>query len=211
MNNFKDNKTYVFSGAGCIIFEDINTLNDTTDIKDNTIIILFKDYTKTYADPGGLYEKKHGYIENTAITELKEESKNTIVLKNINYSNYIDAKYKNHVYRSFLLQINGIEESKFHHNKDIIDKYENVPDCWNETHNIKKFYMKDLKKNIIIKKSKYCPDIYGENHRIRRRTRELIKLTNKIKIKIKTIRTKLTDNKDNKKDFLKKTKSYLQY
>ena len=210
MGDSYSEKSKVFSGAGCMIFEDKYKLTNTTDINDNTILILLKDYTKTYSEPGGEYEEKHKTIEKTALTELREETKNMIVLNKISFFFFFDSKHKGKIYRCFLIQINNLDLNIFKQNKKIIENYRKVPNYWKETKSIKKFYMKNIKENIYLKNLKYCQDINGKYYRLRRRARELIKSIFQQKLNIKKINTKLILNQNEKKKFLNNTKSYIQ-
>merc|ERR1711991_113914 len=121
----------IFSGAGVLLLEKINN---------RWALILIEDHTKTYSDSGGNYESKHNNLKETAIEELREESRNLIHIKNPEILiNYVDTYYQgnNTFYRSYILNIDDINENEFLNNVNIIDNSINdVPMFWKETHSL---------------------------------------------------------------------------
>ena len=111
------NKNKYVSGAGILILEKID--NKWT-------LILFKDHTNKFADVGGIYEKNHFNISDTASQELKEESRNLFILSDLKkLRKYIDIKHKknNSYYKSFLITLSDINPDMLKIGRDkIFDK-----------------------------------------------------------------------------------------
>ena len=127
------NKNKYVSGAGILLLEKIDK---------KWVLILFKDHTNKFADIGGIYEKNHLNINDTASQELKEESRNLFILSDIKkLRKYVDLKHKknNSYYRSFIIRLSDINLHDFNRNKQLIDLNINSPKCWKETTDVKKF------------------------------------------------------------------------
>lgn len=200
------NKNKYISGAGILILEKID--NKWT-------LILFKDHTNKFADVGGIYEKNHFNISDTASQELKEESRNLFILSDLKkLRKYIDIKHKknNSYYRSFIIRLSDINLQDFNKNKQLIDFNINSPKCWKETTDVKKFYLEDLFETINNKNT-LAKDINGEYHIIRNRLIEILKFYKTEINLIKNIPKSLNKIKmmHNQNNFLKDTVSYLIY
>lgn len=186
--------------------------------KQDYAIILFKNiYKNVYEDPGGhLMPKKT--IEESAMTELIEESCNTF---------RINPKYLiNHIvsnnYHSFLLYIKGPIYSKYYnHNKILIHNNKTTPYQYKETNNIRRFYISDLLNcGLMINKGDLvCNDSNGYIRKISGRTKSVIRSfignkfitfnNNKVEINVNPIQLKINNNFTSKtKPFLNGTISY---
>jgi len=164
-----------FSGAGILLLEKINN---------RWVLILIRDHTKTYADPGGNYELTHENLAKTATEELREESRNLLhIINHHSLNNYVDtySNYYRSYYRSYIININGIKEDDFLHNMNIIDTYNrdkgHVNGCWRETSGLKKFYLDDLFESINkFEEGKFsCKDINQNVEIIRKRIFDILK------------------------------------
>jgi len=127
-----------YSGAGVLILEDYYR-------KDGMIvpcIVLVKNRAlDLYTDFGGIYETKHGSLQQTASSELREESRNLLNISPHLLTTKIDIPaFNDHHYREYVLKINGINRKSFLHNCHVIDDYKNngsyVPRSWLETNDI---------------------------------------------------------------------------
>ena len=183
-----------FSGAGIIILESID---------DKWYAILIKDHTGLFSDSGGMYESKHQNLEQTAIEELQEESRNLLIINNKDIlKRYIDNYYlkNNTFYRSYLINLSDINYDDFYFNKYLIDSNKKVPFCWRETSQIKKFEL-----NNLFNFENKNPEIRGRVYDILRVYKNANNLLNNIPDKI--INKKFTINSDN--SFLNGTKSWI--
>lgn len=183
-----------FSGAGIILLEQIN---------DIWYVILIKDHTGRFSDAGGMYDKHHKSLKDVAIQELREESRNLINITNpLVLTHYIDNHYKKNdtYYRSYIVNISGININDFYTNKLIIDSSVIASSCWKESTDIIRIKLKDLFNYNSIK------------IKIRTRLKQIIKTIGNINNMIKIIPKEINKKKliiSNKTNFLKNTKSWI--
>ena len=183
-----------FSGAGIVILEEIDGI---------WYSILLKDHTGLFSDSGGMYESKHQNLEQTAIEELQEESRNLLIIKNNKIlSTYIDNYYpkNNTFYRSYIINITDVNYYDFYFNNNLIDSKTRVPFCWRETTHIKKFKLTELF------------DFENKNKEIRSRIYDIMMVHKNIDNLINIIPDKINNklliiNSDN--SFLNGTKSWI--
>lgn len=176
MTTYKINYQKYLTGAGILLLEKF---------KNEWIVILFKDHTKTFADIGGLYESKHGDVKETAKQELEEESRKLFKINNNEIlTNYLDIKNNSNIYyRLYFLNITDIGfknysslpdyKTLFEKNRDIIDNNPYYSKSWKETTEIKRFKLIDLL-NLVYQDKLYCKDMFGETHKIRRRVKDIM-------------------------------------
>lgn len=174
-----------YSGAGVIIIEDYVRKNG---IIEPCIILARNKASGIYNDFGGGIEKKYKSMNNpieiTAIKELREESRNLVVIKGDGLKMYIDIntgkKNTNDFYRGFLVKINGINRKYFLKNMKIIDrkivnKSKSIPKYWKETDDITHIPIKNIDFDKLEKRGKIqLVDIYGNNIIIHGRVKRLL-------------------------------------
>ena len=128
----RNGKTY--SGAGVIVIEKYTKSNGD---RVPCIILAKPKWSKLYMDFGGSYEKDHRGLRITASSELREESRNLINLSPLKLIKYVDIPAGMHLYRSYVVRIDGIDSNCFKHNAQLLDNRKNVPKSWRETEDIK--------------------------------------------------------------------------
>jgi len=180
-NGKKSNK--MFSGSGVIIIEDYVKKDGTIE---PCIILARNKSSKIYNDFGGgidsRYLKKHSLNESiilTAIKELREESRNLIMVRKDMLKTYIDIntgkKNTNDFYRGFFIKINGINRKYFVKNMKIIDKNKSIPKYWKETDSITHIPIKNIDFDKLEKRGKiHLIDIYGNDIPIHGRVKRLL-------------------------------------
>jgi len=121
----------MYSGAGVMIIEDYLTRSGQTV---PSLVLVRNKSSECFSDFGGMYEKKHKSLEQTAQTELREESKNLFNISSeyLKNSKWVDIPAGRYFYRMYLIKINGISRKYFNHNKKIIDRND-MPRSWKET------------------------------------------------------------------------------
>jgi hypothetical protein len=155
-------KTKMFYRATTLLFE--------KDKQKTTVILLQDKDWLTYNDIGGSIENET--IINTAMRELREESRNTLDFSEKIYENapFFDVynNRKNGWCRVFVICVNKniIDEEIYYKNMKIIDKSDLEP-MWKETIGMTRFYVSDIN-NCDSKTSEdiKCIDIKGNNQKI---------------------------------------------
>lgn len=172
-----------FSGSGVIIIEDYVKKDGTIE---PCIILARNKSSKIYNDFGGGIDSR--YVKNysledsinlTAIKELREESRNLIVIQKDILKTYIDIdtgkKDKHDYYRGFFIKINGINRKYFIKNMKMIDKNKSIPKYWKETDNITHIPIKNIDFDKLDKRGKILlVDIYGNYIPIHGRVKKLL-------------------------------------
>lgn len=186
----KNNKYY--SGAGVIVITSNN----------NSIVVVRNKSNKKLSDFGGTFEsKKHNNnLANTAIHELREESRNLIVIRNNTHlSHYFDipiSTEKKLYYRVYIIKINHLPHNLFRFNKQIIDN-NNAKKYWRETDKLVDVHIENITNNNF-------------NHRLSIAIKFGIKLIEHVANNCDELSTKIIINKFNKsKSFLNNTISFI--
>src|ERR1700679_3407499 len=120
MGVFKENRL-TYTGAGVLVIEDYYTKKGT---RETCLILVRNKASNLYTDFGGSYENKHGSLQITAQSELREESRNIFNVARHHLKNYVDimtGKDNELYYRVFVIKINGISRKYFDHNVRVID------------------------------------------------------------------------------------------
>lgn len=183
-----DNKDKFFSGSGVIIIEDYVRKDGTIE---PCIVFARNKSSKVYNDFGGgidsRYFKKYSIDESikiTAIKELREESRNLIVIGDDALKSYVDIntsiKNNNDFYRAYFVKVNGINRKYFFKNMKIIDRKivnrnKSIPRCWKETDSITRVPIKNIDFDKLDKRGKiHLIDIYGNDIEIHGRIKKLL-------------------------------------
>jgi hypothetical protein len=88
-----------------LIVEDYKRSNGSTE---SCIILARNKASGLYTDFGGAYATKHGELSVTAVSELREESRNLLNVSPLKLKEYVDIPAGNDMYRAFIIKINGI-------------------------------------------------------------------------------------------------------
>lgn len=161
MGYFIDEKGLIYSGAGVLIIEDYKKNNKVI----KCVILAQNRRSEEYSDFGGRFEKKHKHIQQTAYSELREESANLINVKSKHFSDYVNISSGNKLYRAYIIKINGIKRKMFQHNKRLLDeraymykigKYKHrVPKYWRETNNIRHIPINNIDFDVLQTSGKH--------------------------------------------------------
>jgi len=192
-----------YSGAGVMVIEDYykkdhssNSLKsiepDVNQIEPNVnqiepflnkkiepcIVLLRNRSTGIFSEMGGIYEKKHQNLVKTAITELREESRNLfnlVCLENA-LTQYTDIPVDSHTYyRVYFVKINGSSTKYFTHNMQILDQSSDTPIYWKETDQLAHVPINQLIDLDLNKKGVKVKTVNGEEIKLSRRTRKVIR------------------------------------
>jgi len=149
--------------------------------REDYALILFYNINKdVYEEPGG-HMMENKTIEETASTELMEETCNLFRINPMYLTHH--TSYNN--YHSFLLYIKGpkdnygkypIYSDYYRHNRDIIhNSY--APPQYKETSNMRRFYIVDLVNcGLFFEKGNLmCPDANGNLRKISGRTKTMLR------------------------------------
>jgi len=150
--------------------------------KSDYAIILFYNLDKeVYEDPGG-HLMTGMSVQESAITELIEESCNLFRLSPFMLNQYV--VHKN--FHSFPLYVKGpidiygnnpIYSKYYHHNRKIIHN-SRAPHMYKETDNMRRFYISDLVNSGLFfnRGTVVCPDANGHVRKISSRTVGILKM-----------------------------------
>lgn len=140
-----------YTGAGVLIVEDYYT---KTGIIEPCVLLVRNKASGLYTDFGGSYETKHGMLQVTARTELREESRNLFNISQSHMDQHVDIPAgKDTFYRSYIVKINGVSRKYFDYNRKLMDelyaKGQKVPRCWRETDQIAHIPIKHINFNRL--------------------------------------------------------------
>ncbi len=180
-----------YSGSGIILVEIYNNRAG----RKEPAVILFKSIRK---EGGIVYEGLGGRIDSsdllhkyplviTARREAYEESRGLISFSSAKHIGapikgnniFVDRKYGEYYYRAYFVGIrSGVFSKKdYINNKIILDSIKNVYHAMKETHDVTRFYIRDLIKSGLLteKNNLTTVDAYGKKATIFMRTVSLIR------------------------------------
>jgi hypothetical protein len=168
----------IYTGAGVLVIEDYYTKDG--DIEPCIVLVRNKS-SKLYMDFGGSYENSHDELKTTAVTELREESRNLININKKYLKHYANIPAGNinkqpTFYRSYIIKINGICKKYFDHNRKLIDKLMlNAPKKWKETDRLVHIPIRNINfSKLGIKGQNRLSDINGKIIELTRRTKNIL-------------------------------------
>lgn len=176
-----------YSGSGVILFES-EYLNKITGNIEPTLILV-KTYRNIVEDMGGELDKEivisPSILSDNATKELSEESQHLFLIEKTNpdakiqdvfpYVDITDIE-NDSIYRSYLLSVSGTENedlsSLFKSNREINVNILRKGRAYEETEEIVRFYIKDVKNMIRMSMGGMiqCRDVNGNLWTIRDRT-----------------------------------------
>jgi len=151
-----NNEKLAFSGVGVMIFE------QSDEYHDQTVLLFQSSRDDLYEELAGGFEiddfDSENTLQNTLKREIIEESANIFNFNDVNFDSYpFRQVYKNnYLYRCYAVFLDsesyGDDILKtYHKNKEIMRDnktglFKSLPPQWNETKDIKRFYLNDISK-----------------------------------------------------------------
>lgn len=174
---FFDENGKKYSGSGVLIIEDYYKKNGKIE---PCIILVRNKASGEYTEFGGYYEKKHGSLEKTAVTELREESCNLFDINTKYLDDHIDIMAnKNTFYRTYLIKINGVSRKYYLRNVKLIEslyrKGIKISHAWKETNDMVHIPIKNINFKKLGERGKIIlKDIEGRDIIIRSRIKKVL-------------------------------------
>ena len=185
-NNKNNNKTY--SGSGIILVDKYNNNKGRNELA----IILFKSQRNNmiyYEDLGGGIDNDDLIHENpliiTASREAYEESRGLISIKPHHIKSkiddksiFVDIRARNHNYRGYVIGLppNTFLIEDYIFNKKVTENNNKIKNNMKETHDVTRFYMKDLLKDELLNnKQLIAKDVNNNEFMIFDRSKKIIR------------------------------------